>query len=81
MKKRTLFIVVPIVLISIVGGCFFVYPVVVHHNIIHDSHNYQPQSLPSFDETYVLQTQKLEEDAGVYVSFAVIVGNTQKKIF
>jgi hypothetical protein len=43
----------------------------IHKEIIEAAHAYEPYSLASDNGAYILQTEKTEDDTGVYVSFFV----------
>lgn len=60
---------------------FFISLFMVNKSIVEQSHNYQPQSIISFDGKYILQTHKIEDDTSIYATFSVELQDTQQKIF
>lgn len=79
MKKRYLFISIPIILM--IAAYFFILPFVLHQSIVKEAHDFQPQSVFSFDMKYTLQIKKIEDDTGVYATFSVELNDTREEIF
>jgi len=80
LKKTYLFIALLIILCAI-GVYYFIVPFIAHRGIINEARDYRTEALISFDDKYILQTLKFEEETGTYASFTVESRDTGEKLF
>ena len=82
MQKRCLLVGLPIVALCLAGVFFFfVFPIIAHLKIVGAARNYQPEVLLSFDDKFLLQVLKYEDDSGAYASFVIESYATGEEVF
>ena len=75
MKKQTKIVVIAFIALAVAVGCFLIPMYTTHWVIIDDTHAYEPYSVYSFNDTYILQTLKTEDDTSVYASFNIAMSD------
>jgi len=80
LKKRHLLFGI-IVLLCIVGILYFAIPIIAHKWIVSESMDFQPETLISFDNKYVLHQLKYDEPTGTFASFAIDSRDTGERLF
>lgn len=60
---------------------FYISPILMHQTVIENAHKYKPYYVESFDGKYVLQTEKIEDNTGVYASFHIAIKETNEIVF
>ena len=58
-----------------------VLPLIAYMNLVETVKSYQPETLVSFDNKFLLHTLKYEEDSGTYASFIIESSATGKNVF
>jgi hypothetical protein len=72
MKKPIVVLVVIIAFIGVVA-CINFLTFVAHREIIENAHSYEPTSILSSDERFILKTERIEDESRIYVSFSVLL--------
>ena len=82
MKKRFLIIGIPIAVSALAVIIYFFILFSAHGKIIEQAKDYESYSIASFDEAYVLNTQKgIDDKTGVYFTFNIIETKTKAVLF
>ncbi len=91
MKKRHLIIIIAAVCCGVFVNVFVILATVtiflssqiynVHQAIIETSHSYEPMTMNSKDGSYILQTERYEDESGVYASFIIMTQDTRNIVF
>jgi hypothetical protein len=65
MKKPIIILVLIVVLVGI-AACVNFLPFSVHKAIIEKAHSFEPTSTLSTDQRFILKTERIEDESGVY---------------
>ena len=82
MRNKYFFIGLSILITLVIGFiCIYIVPFLIHLQIVENSKNYQPETFISFDNKYILQTLKYEDESGAYANFAIQYFDTEESVF
>jgi hypothetical protein len=82
-KKRIIYILcgIPVAAFITFCLCVFLSMLMVHAIIIENGHKYQPQIITSYDQKYAIETERSEDESGVYASFQVVLTESEEILF
>ena len=83
MKKR--FLIISTITVVIVVAIFLVscrlLLCIIHSEIVEQSRAYEGATILSYDEGYILQTERIDDESGVYASFSVLLATTNEVLY
>ena len=83
MKKRFIIIIgtITVIIAVTVLLVYFLLPFSIHSEIIEQSRAYEEATLFSVDERYILHTERIDDESGVFASFSVLLAATNEILY